>query len=264
MHDEPGQQSALLVQAPHAATHWVALHAKGGRPTVHGIGHARRAVAAVRARCARPSGVHALRGGAPRDTHVVLLAGVLGFAISAAAAARRVARRGLQLAHVAVRLAARGVATHPNGGGKRDHARHGHSRSAGKPRGATAVAVARAHVADDPAPARRLANEHARRAEGSARAAAAGATACRETSVPEHDAAVGRRTPTEFSVDQAAIGGTAGRRRTACAKRLVCGLRTRTRAAVAVRGACVARLPAERRGLARAVARAEPRAALRA
>ena len=26
VHDDPGQQSALLVQAPHAATHCVALH----------------------------------------------------------------------------------------------------------------------------------------------------------------------------------------------------------------------------------------------
>jgi hypothetical protein len=38
MHDEPGQQSALLVHSPHAATHWVALHAKGGVPPSTGFG----------------------------------------------------------------------------------------------------------------------------------------------------------------------------------------------------------------------------------
>jgi hypothetical protein len=37
-HDEPGQQSALLVQLPHAGTHWVALHTNLGVPPSAGLG----------------------------------------------------------------------------------------------------------------------------------------------------------------------------------------------------------------------------------
>jgi hypothetical protein len=32
VHDVPGQQSALVVQVPHAATHWVPEHTYGGVP----------------------------------------------------------------------------------------------------------------------------------------------------------------------------------------------------------------------------------------
>jgi hypothetical protein len=38
MHDAPGQQSALLVHAPHAATHWLGLHTNGGVAPATGLG----------------------------------------------------------------------------------------------------------------------------------------------------------------------------------------------------------------------------------
>jgi len=37
-HEDPGQQSAVIVHAPHAATHWVALHTSCGVPPSTGLG----------------------------------------------------------------------------------------------------------------------------------------------------------------------------------------------------------------------------------
>ena len=106
-----------------------------------GVRHARHAAAAVRARSARAARGDALGRRASRDAHVVLLAGVLGLAVAAAAIARRVARHRLQLAHVAVGLAAHRVAADAERRRGRDDARDGLPGAARQARRAAAIAV---------------------------------------------------------------------------------------------------------------------------
>ena len=234
-----------------------------GRAAVHGVRHARRAAAAVRARGARGARCRALSRRAPRDAHVVLLARVHRLAVAAAAVARRVARRRLQLANIAVGLAAHRVAADADGRRRRDVAGDRLSRPAGEARGAAAVAVVRAQVADDVAAARGLTDQRARRAPRGARAAAARAAARRQAGLVDREAAIGNGAAAELAVDDAAVGRSARRVDAARSEGRSHGDRARSRTAIRGPRAGVSCLPAERRGLARPV-RAERRAAVAA
>lgn len=86
------------------------------------VGHTGDPIAAVRARRAGPALGHARSRGASRHAHVVLVAGVLGFAIAGTAIARRVAGHRCELAHVPVGLAAHRITADSNRVGGRDDA----------------------------------------------------------------------------------------------------------------------------------------------
>jgi hypothetical protein len=173
------------------------------------------------------------------------MAGVPRLAVATAAIARRIAGHCLQLANVAVRLAAHGIATHPDGARRSDDARDRLARTPGQSVRSAAIAVLRAQIADDVATACRLADEHAGRSPRRACAAAASPPTGRQTSLVRSTARCAFA-PAELPVVQTAVGGPAGRRGRACAERLARGYRAAdARAAIGAGGARIAGLRAE-------------------
>src|SRR5581483_9337712 len=186
------------------------------------------------------------REAAARNAEDVLVAGVLRLAVADAAIARRVARHRLQLADVAVRLAALRVAADADRITAGLVADDRLARTTGQTARAAAVLVLQADVADDVASARGLADQHRRRTVRRAVAAAARAATGGQTGVVQLEAAVRDHAATENPVDLTAVRRAAGRIRVADSELLVHLLVADASAAVAAARADVAGLTAER------------------